>query len=72
MDQDKKRELRQLKGEIKRAGGKRRRSQLKRGLAEHPEEAHVDEPSVGELPVGRLQRDRPGLDAETIRSRSEI
>ncbi len=49
MDQDKKRELRQLKREIKRAGGKHRRRLLKRGLAEHPEEAHEDEPTVGYL-----------------------
>jgi hypothetical protein len=34
-----KRELRQQKRDIKRAGGKRRRRQLKQGLAEHPEEA---------------------------------
>ncbi len=47
MDQDKKRELRQLKREIKRAGGKHRRRLLKQGLAEHPEEAHEDEPDLG-------------------------
>jgi hypothetical protein len=47
VDQDKKRELRQLKREIKRAGGKHRRRLLKRGLEEHPEEAHQDAPSVG-------------------------
>jgi hypothetical protein len=34
-----KRELRQQKREIKRAGGKRRRRQLKQGLAENPDEA---------------------------------
>ena len=39
MDQDKKRELRQLKREIKRKGGKVRRRQLKQGLAANPEEA---------------------------------
>ena len=39
MDQDKKRELRQLKREIKRKGGKLRRRQLKQGLADNPEEA---------------------------------
>ncbi len=47
MDQDSKRELRQLKREVKRAGGKHRRRQLKQGLAEHPEEAHADEPGFG-------------------------
>jgi hypothetical protein len=47
VDQDKKRELRQLKREIKRAGGKHRRRLLKQGLAEHPEDAHQDEPDLG-------------------------
>jgi hypothetical protein len=45
--QDKKRELRQLKREIKRAGGKRRRRLLKQGLAEHPDDAHNDSPGFG-------------------------
>ncbi len=49
MDQDSKRELRQLKREIKRAGGKLRRRQLKQGLAEHPEEAHEDAGDFGHL-----------------------
>ncbi len=47
MDHDQKRELRQLKREIKRAGGKHRRRLLKRGLVEHPDEAHEDQPNVG-------------------------
>jgi hypothetical protein len=47
LTQDKKRELRELKREIKRAGGKRRRRLLKRGLAEHPEDAHNDSPGFG-------------------------
>ena len=38
MDRDK-RELRKLKRDIKKAGSKRRRRHLKRGLAENPEEA---------------------------------
>ena len=49
VDQDKKRELRQLKREIKRAGGKRRRRMLKQGLAEHPEDAHDDSPGFGKF-----------------------
>jgi hypothetical protein len=49
VDQDKKRELRQLKREIKRAGGKHRRRQLKQGLIDHPEEAHEDEPDLGKF-----------------------
>ena len=40
MDQDKKRELRQMKREIKRLGGKRRRRQLKQAIVENPEGAH--------------------------------
>jgi hypothetical protein len=47
VDQDKKRELRQLKREIKREGGKHRRRLLKQGLAEHPEDAHQDAPDLG-------------------------
>ena len=60
MDQDKKRELRQLKREIKRAGGKRRRRQLKQGLAEHPEEAHEQGYDFGKLRSAELNGfDRP-------------
>ncbi len=60
MDQDKKRELRQLKREIKRAGGKRRRRQLKIGLVEHPEEAHQDSFDFGKLRSADLNGiDRP-------------
>ena len=39
MNQDQKRELRQLKREIKRKGGKIRRRQLKQGLIDNPDEA---------------------------------
>lgn len=60
MDQDKKRELRQLKREIKRAGGKHRRRQLKQGLIEHPEEAHQDEPDLGKFRSSAMNGfDRP-------------
>ncbi len=60
MDQDKKRELRQLKREIKRAGGKRRRRQLKEGLTDHPEEAHEDTFDFGNLRSADLNGfDRP-------------
>ncbi len=47
MDQDQKRELRQLKREIKRAGGKHRRRMLKQGLIDHPDDAHEDAPDLG-------------------------
>jgi hypothetical protein len=60
VDQDKKRELRQHKREIKRAGGKHRRRQLKQGLAEHPDEAHQDEPDLGKFRSDELNGfDRP-------------
>jgi hypothetical protein len=68
VDQDKKRELRQLKREIKRAGGKHRRRQLKLGLVEHPEQAHEDQPDLGkfrssamnglERPASKMNDDR--------------
>ena len=44
---DNKRELRQLKREIKRAGSQRRRRQLKRDLAENPEDAPFSEFDFG-------------------------
>ena len=43
----KKRELRKLKRDIKRAGNKHRRRQLKRDLTQNPEEAHHSEESFG-------------------------
>lgn len=46
MDQDKRR-LRKLKRDLKKAGNKTRRQRLKRDLAEHPDEAHWTEPTVG-------------------------
>jgi hypothetical protein len=46
MDQEK-RQLRKLKRDIKKAGNKRRRNQLKRQLNDNPAEAHHDEFSFG-------------------------
>ena len=46
MDQDK-RKIRQLKREIKRAGSKHRRRDLKRQLREAPAEAHFSEENLG-------------------------
>ena len=44
MDQDNKREHRELKREIKRLGHKHRRQQVKRAIAETPEDApHLEE-----------------------------
>ena len=42
-----KRELRKLKRDIKRAGSKHRRRDLKRELAENPDEAHHSEENLG-------------------------
>jgi hypothetical protein len=43
----KKRELRKLKRDIKRAGSKHRRRQLKRDLTDNPDEAHQSAESLG-------------------------
>lgn len=62
MDQDKKRELRQLKREIKRKGGKVRRHQLKQSLIENPEEAHTVEADFGRFssaPMNGIDRPPP-------------
>lgn len=47
MDQDKKRELRQLKRDIKRAGNKHRRRELKQGLIDDPEGARDQDAGFG-------------------------
>ena len=62
MDQDRKRELRQLKREIKQAGNQRARRVLKRTLAEHPEDAPFVEPAYGRFrsaPLNGLDRAAP-------------
>ena len=67
MDQDKKRELRQLKREIKRKGGKIRRRQLKQGLATNPEEAQdtvVDFGRFESKKLNGLDRDQTWRQAE--------
>jgi len=68
MDQEKRR-LRQLKRDIKRAGKKKRRGQLKRDLRENPAEAHWSEETVGRNSSRFLNR----LDADAKRrmNRSE-
>jgi hypothetical protein len=55
VDRDK-RELRKLKREIKRAGSKHRRRQLKRDLETNPEEAHRSEESLGRSSSQGLNR----------------
>ncbi len=59
----KKRELRKLKRDIKRAGNKHRRRQLKRDLADRPDEAHWSEESVGRNQSAGLN----GLDDDATR-----
>jgi hypothetical protein len=61
MEHDHKRQLRQLKREIKRAGNKRLRRQLRREVVENPEDAHFAEVSFGRLSSAGLN----GLDRKT-------
>jgi len=53
---DEKRQLRQLKREIKKAGNKRRRQYLKRDLERNPEEAAHSEYDFGNLSSETLNR----------------
>jgi hypothetical protein len=61
-----KRELRQLKREIKRKGSQHRRRVLKQALRDHPEDAAHDVPSVGKYVSAELN----GLDRTERRRRS--
>jgi hypothetical protein len=65
MDQDK-RQFRKLKRDIKRAGSKRRRRQLKRDLAERPEDAPFSEPDFGKDNSAGFN----GMDRDATRRRS--
>ena len=58
-----KRETRKLKRDIKRAGSKHRRRQLKRDLADNPEEAHQSDESFGRNQSSGLN----GLDNDATR-----
>lgn len=60
-----KRQLRKLKRDIKRAGVKRRRQELKRDLAANPEEAHRSEFEFGRDTSTGLN----GLDKDATRRR---
>jgi hypothetical protein len=66
MDPDK-RQMRELKRAIKRAGQKRRRNQLKRDLAENPDEAHRNEEDFGR----DRSADYNGLDRDATRRRKD-
>ncbi len=63
-DRDK-RKLRQLKRELKRAGSKHRRRDLKRQLAQEPDEAHHGEENLGRYRSAGLN----GLDRDATRRR---
>jgi hypothetical protein len=65
MSPNEKRELRQLKREIKRAGTQRRRRQLKRDLIENPEDAHRSEFDFGRYSSASLN----GIDRRQERDR---
>ena len=60
-----KRELRQQKREIKRAGSQRRRRQLKQALRENPEEAPYTEFDFGRYESARFN----GMDHDATRRR---
>jgi hypothetical protein len=67
MDKDKK-QYRQLKRDIKKAGTRRLRRRLKDELAAHPEEAHLDEIAYDE---SLSSRNMNGLDNDSTRKRDE-
>ena len=62
-----KRQLRKLKRDLKKAGGKRRRRRLRRDLTENPEEAHHSEADFGRASSATMN----GLDRDATRRRSE-
>jgi hypothetical protein len=64
---DDKRQQRQLKRDIKRAGNKRRRQRLKQDLARDPEEAAHSEPDLGRYSTENLN----GQDDDATRRRDE-
>ena len=64
---DDKRQTRKLKRDIKQAGNKKRRQNLKRDLRENPEEAHWSEPTVGKDSSAALN----GLDQDATRRRKK-
>jgi hypothetical protein len=68
MDSKDKKRFRQIKRDIKKAGTKRLRQRLKNDLADHPEDAHLDEVDHGEK---LRSRDMNGLDKDSTRKRGE-
>ena len=67
MNRDDKRQLRNLKRHLKRAGNKRRRQHLKRELTENPEAAPHSEYDFGKSSSAGLN----GLDQDATRRRDE-
>jgi hypothetical protein len=65
MNDPTRRELRQEKREVKKAGGKRVRRALKRNLAEEPDEAPHDPIDFGRLSSARYN----GMDRDATRRR---
>ena len=62
MDREK-RQLRQLKRQLKNAGNRRRRRELQRDLDAHPQEAHWSEEQLGRY----RSRDLNGIDRDSTR-----
>jgi hypothetical protein len=62
-----KRRMRELKRAVKKRGNKHRRQQLKRDLAENPEDAAQSEEDLGKHRSDRLN----GLDDDSTRKKKE-
>lgn len=62
-----KRKMRKLKQAIKRRGSKHRRAELKKNLAENPEEAAYAEENVGRYSSEMMN----GMDKDSTRKREE-
>jgi hypothetical protein len=62
-----KRQMRELKRALKKRGNKHRRQQLKRDLAENPEEAAENEEDLGRFRSDSLN----GLDNDSTRKKKE-
>lgn len=62
-----KRKLRELKRAVKKRGNKHRRQQLKRDLAENPEEAANSEEKLGRFRSEELN----GIDKDTTRKKKD-
>jgi hypothetical protein len=71
---DDKRRHRQMKRDIKKAGNRARRQQLKRQLDDNPEEAHLAEPSIGRNssePLNGIDRDAKRRSSDKSKAEEE-